>query len=564
LPSTDEKQLQTIKQHIIHGDFQDSLNIIEKGLKKDTKKEDELNFLILKSEILIDLGKYKDALIIADDVLKENVELSNQLIQVDALLQKTSAFWLLTGKYIEAEKFGEESLKILEDIPKSKISSTEFSERKANLMYYLTLFIAERGEFEKALDFAKKTLASAEQSGNKRLIARGYFVIARVNMRYDHFIKAEKWLLKAIEIAEEIGNKRELFDYYTGLGYISGRGKRDFNQAIDFIEKGISFGADIGITNLIRTHHNLKGLIYRSTFQLDKALECFNEALKIKAWDDHVIQGNIGYTYYLKNDYEKAYEYFLKDLVGAEVIKNRIILARLLVGMIIMSIEFQKLDQAQHYLDRLDQISNEKGFEQIRLRYQFAKILVLKASGDISDLGKAADLLNNFLKEEDIPSEIRLDALYVLLEIRVKELQLTTNKESLDKLKKQLIHLEVETEKHQYNWLLANIYRLQSQLALIELNAKEAIVFLEKAQIIAEKFDIKLLKKEIREDREKINQQKEMLQQLQDQKAPISESVKLVSLEKTVKNIKQETILEERDKETGKIIEYRKLFTLKI
>ena len=42
------------------------------------------------------------------------------------------------------------------------------------------------------------------------------------------------------------------------------------------------------------------------------------------------------------------------------------------------------------------------------------------------------------------------------------------------------------------------------------------------------------------------------------------ETVKLAPLENTIQTIKEETVLEERDKESGKIIEYRKLFALKI
>jgi hypothetical protein len=50
----------------------------------------------------------------------------------------------------------------------------------------------------------------------------------------------------------------------------------------------------------------------------------------------------------------------------------------------------------------------------------------------------------------------------------------------------------------------------------------------------------------------------------QEQNVPIDETVKLVSLENTTKSIKQETVLEKRDQETGEIIEYRKLFALRI
>ena len=55
-----------------------------------------------------------------------------------------------------------------------------------------------------------------------------------------------------------------------------------------------------------------------------------------------------------------------------------------------------------------------------------------------------------------------------------------------------------------------------------------------------------------------------IVQQFQKQQAPISETVKLVSLEKTAQNIKRETVIEERDQETGEIIEYRKLFALRM
>jgi hypothetical protein len=108
------------------------------------------------------------------------------------------------------------------------------------------------------------------------------------------------------------------------------------------------------------------------------------------------------------------------------------------------------------------------------------------------------------------------------------------------------------------------VYRLQSQLALIELDAKKAIDLLQKSQTIADEINVELLSKEIRDDQEKIKKQMTMWNKLQEQKAPLSETIKHVSLESTVKNIKQETVIENRDKETGKIIEYRKLFALKI
>ena len=95
-------------------------------------------------------------------------------------------------------------------------------------------------------------------------------------------------------------------------------------------------------------------------------------------------------------------------------------------------------------------------------------------------------------------------------------------------------------------------------------NIVRALDLLKKAEIIAMETKNEFLKDKVNEDREKINQQLEMLQKLQERKAPISETVKLASLENTMQTIKKETVLEERDEETGRIIEYRKLFALKI
>ena len=74
---------------------------------------------------------------------------------------------------------------------------------------------------------------------------------------------------------------------------------------------------------------------------------------------------------------------------------------------------------------------NKTGFEQITTRFRFISSLLLKASGDISNLGRAAEILKELLKEELTP-EMRLDTLYALLEIRIQELRISSKKETLN------------------------------------------------------------------------------------------------------------------------------------
>ena len=98
----------------------------------------------------------------------------------------------------------------------------------------------------------------------------------------------------------------------------------------------------------------------------------------------------------------------------------------------------------------------------------------------------------------------------------------------------------------------------------MELDAEKALSLLQKAKNVAIETKNEFLLQKIDEDQENINQQLSMLQELQEKKAPISETIKLAPLDSTIQEIKEETVLEERDKETGKIIDYRKLFALKI
>ncbi|MHA1125407.1 MAG: tetratricopeptide repeat protein [Candidatus Heimdallarchaeota archaeon] len=563
MSSTAEKSLQEVEQLIIHGKFKEALKVIATVAKTEGLiKEDQLALKVLKSEIQHFLGKHKEAFALAEEVLEESKDLGNTLLHVDALIQKIMTNFFLTGELNETLNYAEKGFELINSIS-SDIPAIVLAKRKTLLLIMKGTVMISFADYAKSLEFFQESLSFAEESGNKQIITR---CLSYLGMSYNlnnEPKKAAECNVKAQTIAKEIGNKVELAFSYIFEAIITGN-RREYEKAIELMEKAYSLSKEVGSTLVPDMSINNMGLFYRALFQLDKALECFQSALKRSSAMPQLHLNNIGYTYLMKFELEKAQEYYLKSLKISEEKKDRRILISVLYNLVIISIELKNLVQAQQYLERLEQISNETGFDRIDRLYRYASIMLLKASSDFSDWGQSAELLKVFLKEEDLPSDWRLDALYSLLEISLKELQLSTTEEALKEVQKRLHHLEVEAEEQQLRWLLGNVYRLQSQLAIVELDAKKAIELLEKAQVIAEEINVELLKKEIKEDQEKIEQQLNMLQKFQEQKAPLSEIVKLVSLENTVKSVKQETVLEERDKETGKIIEYRKLFSLKL
>lgn len=556
-----EQQLQEVDQLIVHGKLQEANEMINESLKnKKISKIEELRFLVLKSELEFYFGNFDESIRLADIVLKKNEGLDNLLLTADALTWKaTSSFWNGTTKNLVLEVFakGLTTVSATKNLPVKTVAK-----RKAQLLAWQAFAILHLGEFERSLELANEAFSFAEKSGYKNVITHSLLVLGDIYQKHKKYPMSNEYLNKALAIANELGNK-----FLIAYSYLLLTGPNNWlkesKKVEELFQKGISLAEEIG-SKLLLAYKNNMGNFYRITFQFDKALENLHEALKYAPFLKYMANALIGIAYFWKNDLKQAQNYFLKSIKFSEEMNDKYIYPASLYNLILISLELNNLDQAKEYLNRLKELKEETDYYIVDQYYRFTSILVMKASGIISDLAKAEKLLEIMLDEESLMMVGRLDFLFSLLEIRLKELQLSANEENLKEVQKRLHHLEVEAEEQQHHWLLANVYRLQSQLALVELDIKKAFDLLDKTQTIADEINVELLKKEITIDREKIDQQLMMVQEFQKQKAPISETVKLVSLENTAKSIKQETVIEERDQETGEIIEYRKLFVLKI
>jgi len=559
LSSSFDKQVKKVDQLIIHGELNEAYRMINESLKnKKISIVEELHFLTFKSELEFYFGNFDESIRLADVILKKSKGLNNLLTSVDALTWKAISCFFngKTGDCLETIEKGRTTISSAKNPPEKA-----FAKRKAQFQTWQAFVIIHLGDFAKGLELAKEASSFAEKSEYKNAICLNLLIIAECYAKLGENERCKEYGEKALTIANELGNKF-LVAFCFGFLTRAHNWNRESEIVEELFKKALFLAEEVGAKMLFAFKNDLGGF-YRDLFRFDEALKYLHEALEVTPYMRYLSNDHIGLIYFWKYDLEQAQEYYLESLKYCEEMNDRYILPRTLSNLIQISIELNDITRAKKYLKRLKELSEEPGFERIGYNYRYASILVLKASGDISDLGKAAELTKAYLADENLPSWRRLDALYTFLEIRLKELQLSPNEETLREVQKRIHHLEFEAEERQLEWFLANVYRLQSQLALVELDVKKALEFLEKAQTIADKIDVELLRNETKKDREKINQQLSMLQKFQKQNAPISETVKLVSLENTAQSIKHETVLEERDQETGEIIEYRKLFVLK-
>lgn len=368
LSSTNEKQLQEVEQLIIHGEFQEALSVIEEGLKqKKISKEEELSFLVLKSEAILYLGNLKEALQLADRVLKESEGLDNFLIQLDALIPKSYSLFL-TARYNEGIQIAEKGLKLISAV--TNLPAKDIARRKARLLLWKARIIAQLGDFERNIEPAKEALSLAEESGYKNTVVNSLIVLGEVYEYLGESRKSKEFLEEALKNASELGNKFYIAFSYLFLARIK-QTRREYEQAIELYKRAFALLDEIGSTLLYGLKNDM-GNVYQSMYQLDEALECYQVAIKYSEWIKFITFANIGLTYFFKYELEHAQEYYLKSLKISEEIQDRRILPSVLFNLIQISIELRNLAQAKNHLERLEQINIETGFEHIGLFYRFA------------------------------------------------------------------------------------------------------------------------------------------------------------------------------------------------
>jgi tetratricopeptide (TPR) repeat protein len=560
MSSAVREEMKQIKQLIFHGKFKESLEVINESLNnKEINKEDRLRLLIYKCESIFYLGDWLEALQIAEFVLKENEELSNELIQADALIWKAFCItW--DGDYNTGVVLFENHLEMLSKL--ANVPEKEISKRKAFLLQWSSIFLYFKGDYEKALNYAEESVTYAKASEYSNRLSQSWGNLGIIQGWLDPKNAIES-CENAIKIATEINNDFLIGMGYGDLGTVMWEHYMDHEKALECYDKCYEIAEKTGC-DILNMYKTITAYIYRSLNQLDKALEFLHTSLRVSPWGKHIKFAEMGRIHFFKCNFEQALYYYLESMRTSEEIKDKNILPFNLSNLVTISLELNDLKKAKEYLKQIKDLMEETGDDRIKRIYRFTSISVLKATGNVSDLAEATKLLNEFLAEKEISSDERLDVLYSLLEIKLRELYISSNEEKLKEVQKRLHHLEVEAEQQQQLWLLANVYRLQAQLSLVEYDANAASELLDKAKKIADEIEVELLNKEIQNDRDKIQKQLLTLQNFQKQQAPISETVKIIPLENSVQKVKRETMLEKRNEETGNFTEYRKLFALKI
>ncbi|GAF69628.1 unnamed protein product, partial [marine sediment metagenome] len=207
-------------------------------------------------------------------------------------------------------------------------------------------------------------------------------------------------------------------------------------------------------------------------------------------------------------------------------------------------IDKNSLDKARKYLELFREFSSKLPGPQFMLKLSEARIL--KATGRIQNLAEAEKILRQFVSSIQPRGDLNFAAsiLIDLCEILLIELQITDDEEILSELESFVFQLlEIAEKQHSYT-TLTSAKLLQGKLALIQLNTADARAFFREAQQIADNNGLQKLALSISREHDKLLDQLDIWEDLSRTKTPISERLKLASMDKTIGYLKVKRALE--------------------
>ncbi|MFX1255862.1 MAG: tetratricopeptide repeat protein [Promethearchaeota archaeon] len=498
------KNLIRAEQLLNESKFDEALQIVL-ALEKQVPMplNDQLTYLILKSNLMNRLGSYEEAINLANEAYQLSQELKNPLNQIDALYNLIEGLWRL-GNYDDALAMiieGEKILKVIKERHPSK-----FVQIKASLMYHRGVVYRNTGELDLGLMYSQQSLKLQQENNLVRDSAYSFNII--------------------------------------GIIYFQ---KGQLDQALEYYQKSLDLHKKLNDTQYIAKCLNNIGEVYRNKGELERSLEYYHQSLvlfeKIGNITDiaHVLH-NIGLIYQGKGDLNRAINYYQQGLVLNEQIGNNNDIADSLFQLVSVAIDNKAPEMAQIYLQRLQQIQASDENKIIRQRKQVAEALLLKTSDRMIQKAKAQELLQLVSEAEIVYHEVTVAALLNLCDLLLYELRISDELEVLDEVQ-DLVNklLDIAKEQHSY-WLLVEIYVLKSKLALLELDMQSAHQFLAQAQLTAEEMGLQGLILRLSHERDSFQEQTDRWEFFIEDNAPMSKRLDLAQLEIQIRQMVQKRL----------------------
>ncbi|MFX1343897.1 MAG: tetratricopeptide repeat protein [Promethearchaeota archaeon] len=509
MPGLVNEKLENMNQFFIEGLYlKTSDSIVDFEQREDLTPKDRLSCYLLKSNLYYELGEHTDALKFAEQACSLSQELGFKTLLIDSYISKTWALLELRDFELVSESIlkAEELLKNLTIEPQS-----EFAKRDALLKLIKSAFcVYKSGNIDKALEYGGQGLKISEQYDNKKELALALQLNSLYYLIAGNLDLSLEYLEGCLKV-QKTYRKRDDWLIFKDLGVVHAQ-KGELDLAIEYTKRSLALTEEIGNKNFIGQCINNLALMYRQKGNLDLAMEALERNIMI--WEE------------LDNK---------RNLIGG------------LDSLFIVSLDVNSLKQAQQHLLRMQQINEQVKDKGYSVACRVNNALMLKVSPNSLDQEKAKEILQQVVEEEIINWEFTERALLHLCDIFLQQLQTYENQEVLSEINLLINKLEDFAESQHSFRLLAETNLLRGKFALIRMNMGHARQFLTSAQKIADEHGLHLLARTISSEHDKLLEQLEEWEQFRKAKATVSERLKVVEIDKTLKHMMGKKMMEPPD-----------------
>lgn len=460
-----KQEIRRVERMIEVGEFEKARNELIRHINMSNFSEnDRLRCIILIGKTFVKQGLFNEAIETIEEVLLDSQQTDEILIEVDALIILTEAFWRV-GQLKKSKDHLKQAEKILH---MSKLTEEEVRTVEGELSYHQGIIHSRKGELDDAIKNLQHSLEVRRKSKNNHGIGEALNSIGVVYYYKGMLNQALDVYMESLKVKEALGNKQQLAIAFNNIG------------------------------DVLHT----QGELEKSQSYYQNGLDLFKEIGN----KEHIASGlhNIGKVYHLKGQFDSALDYYKKALRIVEVLGNELTLSEHLYYIIQVSIDGNDLDSANKYLENLEKITAKTSNKVVKQRYKTSQGLVLKAGKRIRSKMKAAELFETIIEDELVNHELTVASMLHSCDLLLFELRSfgEEGEEALSGIKRiarQLLEIAKTQGLHS---LLAETYLLRSRLAMIELDFVEAQRCIEQARFIAEERGLKKLANTIKHEME--------------------------------------------------------------
>jgi len=320
-------RLQRAKELLDQRKFDEALEIVEIVEREMELEDDELlTATLLKGDIYFHQGFIEKSIKISEHVKKESQALDKQLLVVDACITAVRAL-------IKQEKYNE-SLQVIEEGESllTALTGEPFvtcSKRKAALLFWKGISSQQRDNFDKAVEYLKKSLTLHEELDNKYEIAETLYSLGVTYFRkYMRRSPYHRWGLVS---KEENDHKQGIAEALHEISEIYNKKypHPSLDQALEYHKQSLTLREEYGDNKAITDSLTNISQIYVYKKKFNHAIECNQRILSIHEdlGDKKRIAGAFaeigGIYWHFKGEPVLGLEYFQQSLALYEELDNK-------------------------------------------------------------------------------------------------------------------------------------------------------------------------------------------------------------------------------------------------